>query len=245
MKGRLVSINRKDKYGRVETRNDELGTLTIYFKEITDDIQENCTVEFEVATSKIGNTYAKFVSVVERNQVLFNTEDRDQWYVWGEDEENDFVEKVVPRLHIDLRINPQKARCPWAIDLHDYTHDRPADLKTQNTPFFTAGRYMYGNVPYDPTYAVTFNRKDYENYVQRYPECDIYFWVYWKQLAYRDIRVQRICGVWRASFQRMAEKIEAGEVALHPYMNRVNDDHNAKDSYVFDLRDTTVFERLV
>lgn len=37
-------------------------------------------------------------------------------------------------------------------------------------------------------------------------------------------------GVWRAPFLRMAEKIKANEVALHEYIYRKNDDHNARDS---------------
>lgn len=168
-----------------------------------------------------------------------------KWYIWGESEENDFVKHIVPKLGIDLRINSEKAQNPWEIDLFDYTHNRYADLKVQNTPFFTAGRYMYGGMPYNPTYTVTFNRKDYENYIERHPDCDIYFWVYWKQLTYRDISVNELYGVWRASFSRMAQKIQAGEVALHHYMHRVNDDHNAKDSYLFNLVDATVFERLI
>lgn len=205
----------------------------------------NCTIEFDVAISRIGNRYAKFISVADRNRALFNTEDRTQWCVWGEGEENDFVEHIVPRLGIDLRINPEKAQKPWEIDLFDYTHNHYADLKTQNTPFFTAGRYMYGGVPYDPIYTVTFNKKDYENYIEKHSDCDIYFWVYWSQLAYRNIRVNELYGVWKASFQRMAEKIQAGEVVLHVYMHRVNDDHNAKESYLFNLADVAVFEKLI
>lgn len=245
MEGILISLDREAKRGQVDTRNDDIGILTIYFQEIPDAVQMNCTIEFDIAISRIGNQYAKFISVADRNQVLFNTEDRTQWYVWGEGEENDFIERIVPRLGIDLRINPEKAQKPWEIDLFDYTHNRYADLKTQNTPFFTAGRYMYGGVPYDPTYTVTFNKKDYENYIEKHPDCDIYFWVYWSQLAYRNIRVNELYGVWRAPFQRMAEKIQAGEVVLHVYMHRVNDDHNARESYLFNLTDAAVFERLI
>ncbi len=100
-------------------------------------------------------------------------------------------------------------------------------------------------MPYNPTYTVTCNRKDYENYLERHPNCDIYFWVYWRQLTYRGISVNELYGVWRAPFSRMAQKIQAGEVALHHYMHRVNDDHNAKDSYLFNLADVDVFERLI
>lgn len=245
MEGILISLDREARRGEVDTRNDDIGILTIYFQNIPGAIQLNCTVEFDVVNSRIGNRYARFISVVDRNQALFNTEDRTQWYTWGEEEEKDFVERIVPRLGIDLRINPEKTQEPWEIDLFDYTHNRYADLKTQNTPFFTAGKYRYGGVPYDPTYTVTFNKKDYENYIERHPDCDIYFWVCWSQLVYGDIRVNELYGVWRAPFQRMAEKIRAGEVALHPYMHRMHDDHNARESYLFNLADATVFERLI
>ena len=245
MEGILLSLDRKTKSGKVDTRNDDIGILTIYFREIPDAVQPNCTVTFDIAISQKGNRYAKFISVADRNQALFNTEDRTQWYVWGENEENDFVEHIVPRLGIDLRINPQKGQRPWEIDFFDYTHNRYADLKTQNTPFFMAARYMYGRKPYNPSYTVTFNKKDYENYMEKHPDCDIYFWVHWLQTAYRNVRVNELYGVWRAPFQRMAEKIQAGEVSLHAYIHRVNDDHNARDSYLFNLADAAVFERLI
>jgi hypothetical protein len=40
----------------------------------------------------------------------------------------------------------------------------------------------------------------------------------------------------------MATEIEKGNVYLHAYQNRINDDENAKDSYLFDLRS---FKRLL
>lgn len=245
MKGRLLEISPDKKQGKVATGNDELGVLTVYFNRITEMIAVGNTIEFEVVTSRFGNKYAKFQSIVDRNTTIFNTEDRDLWYTWGENEEVDFVSNVVPNLRLDIRVNPEKRRRKWAIDLYDYTNNRPADLKTQNTPFFTAGKYKYHGVPYDPSYTVTFNKKDYENYAVNYPTCDIYFWVNWEQTTYRNIVVLEVQGVWRARFERMAEKILAYEVALHAYQNRVDDDHNAKESYLFDLQDSTVFEKLL
>lgn len=245
MEGILISLAREEKWGRVDTRNDDLGTLTIYFQQVPEALPLQSTVEFELVKSRAGKYYAKFVSAADRNQALFNTEDRAQWYGWGEGEEKAFLERVVPRLGIDLRLNPEKEQKPWEIDLYDYTNRRYADLKTQNTPFFTAGKYFYGRSPYDPTYTVTFNKKDYENYLENHPDCDIYFWVCWQQLTYKNIRVKALCGVWRAPFRRLADKIQAGEVALHTYRHRVDDDHNAKDSYLFDLADTAVFQRLI
>ena len=43
----------------------------------------------------------------------------------------------------------------------------------------------------------------------------------------------------------MAECIENNQAPLHPYMHRVNDNHNAKDSYVFNLQDQEVFEQMI
>lgn len=245
MEGRLKDLKRHHNCGEVDTRNDDLGVLTIYFQNITDDIQVNCTVEFEVRTSAKGNKYAKFISIVERNQAIFNTEDRENWYLWGEDAEQDFIDKIVPQIHLDIQKNPAKETHPWEIDLFDYTNQRYADLKTQNTPFFTAGKYQYNGRPYDPTYTVTFNKKDYDNYLKRHPDCDIYFWVNWTQVAYRQQKLQQVKGIWRAHFSHMIEKIQANEVALHPYRHRVDDDRNARDSFLFFLNDTKVFERLL
>lgn len=244
MKGRLLSVDRAKKIGIVDTRNDNYGELTIYFQNIDDSIQKDVTVEFDVRVSAAGNTYAKFQSVVERNQAIFNTEDRNLWYEWGEDEENDFIKNVVPLMNLDIIINPEKTIKPWAIDLFDKTNNRYADLKTQNTPFFTAGRYKYKGEKYNPSFSVTFNKKDFENYLVNHSDCDIYFWVNWTQLNYKNINVEPVHGVWRASFQKMKEKIENEEVVLHAYLSRVDDDHNAKDSYVFNLLDEDVFEKM-
>ena len=243
MEGRITEITRSEGKGKVDTRNDHLGIPTIY--RLTDEVRVDSTVEFDIVTSAKGNTYARFISLVERNQVRFNTEDRDRWYEWGENDENDFITNVVPRFGLDIRKNPEKELRPWAIDMFDYTNYRYADLKTQNTPFFTCLKYMYNGRPYDPNYTVTFNRKDYEHYLSHYPECDIYFWINWTQCRYKNICVQPIHGVWRASFARMAEMIQAGTVVLHAYIHRTDDDHNAKDSFLLNLLDESVFHRMI
>lgn len=228
--------------GEVDTRNDQYKTLRIY--KLPKDIQVNTTVKFEVVLSKSNNYYAKFVAIADRNVSLYNTEDRKQWYSWGEGKEEELIRTIVPTLKSNIIINPAKASDPTRIDLYDLTNERYADLKVQDTPFFTSGKYKYYNVSYNPSYTVTFNRKDYENYKSHHPECDIYFWVNWKQLSYREIKVEPINGIWKANFSRMAELIESGIVALHPYKHRQDDDHNAKDSYLFNLNDATVFERI-
>lgn len=254
MEGILLSVDRAAKSGIVDTRNHQFGVLTIRFEDtIPDDVQENRSVSFEIETGFDGNPYARFVSVVARNQAVSeNTERRELWYTWGEDAEKDFIRKVVPQIGIDIRRNPEKDHCAWAIDLFDYTNNRYADLKVQETPFFSSGsaKYCYRGERYDPTYTVTFNKKDYENYSKTHPDCDIYFWVNWKQLelTFPDgsaLYVQPIHGVWRASFSVMSKLIQQGEVSLHTYQHRVNDDHNARDSYMFLLSDTSVFTKLL
>lgn len=245
MEGLLIEICPNNGYDIVDTRNDQYGRLRMYYSKIKETLPVNSTVSFDIKTSASGNNYAKFLSVIERNTAIFNTEDRTKWYEWGEDEETDFVTHIVPQFGYDIQINPEKANCSWAIDLIDITHNRMADLKTQNTPFFTVSKYKYKGMTCDPAYSVTFNRKDYENYKNRYPNCDIYFWVHWKQLAYRNITVPEIYGVWKGDFAKMAECIENNQAPLHPYMHRVNDNHNAKDSYVFNLQDQEVFEQMI
>ncbi len=61
----------------------------------------------------------------------------------------------------------------------------------------------------------------------------------------KDISVKRVYGVWRAPFRKLAQKIQVGEVALHTYQHRESDDHNAKKSYLFNLMDCKIFERLL
>lgn len=245
----MYGILRKlpDSYGKgakVDSRNDELGVLNIYqFPSI--GIEINTTVEFRIQNNKMtGKPYAVFERVADRNDSLFNTEDRSLWYSLGENKEIEFVSKLVPSLGVHLIINPDKAHDPTVIDLWDMTNNRPADLKVQTTPFFTSDKYFYKGKKYIPQYTVTFNKKDYEKYKLEYPNCDVYFWVNWQQLSYREKSVAPLNGVWRASFSKMIEYIENGTVVLHEYMYRKNDNHNAKDSYLFLLSDNDIFQRL-
>ena len=153
--------------------------------------------------------------------------------------------QLIIAIRDKIIINPEKATKPWVIDFIDETSNKFADLKTQNTPFFTAGRYLYKGKPYDPAFTVTFNHKDYEKYRKEYPLCDIYFWVNWKQLEYRNISIQPVQGIWRAEFKNMAREIENKTAALHSYLHRKTDDHNARDSYLFCLSDESIFTRLL
>lgn len=250
MEGRIVFIQHEKGYGRINTQNKEIGFLTFYLSSLKTKVKTGDTVSFEIKKSKTtGKKYAVNVCPVFRNDSKFNTEDKQVWCKEGERLENEFIKKAVPLLGIDLRINPEKEKNACAIDLVDYTNHRFADVKSQSTPFFTAANYDYKYLnqimKYDPTYTVTFNKKDYENYKVRYPECDIYFWIEWQQTKYSNITVENLSGVWRAKFVDMAKKIENCEVYIHQYMHRKDDDVNAKESYLFALNDDTVFKRLL
>lgn len=246
MEGRVILVNPEQGYGTIDTQNREVGKLRFYLDKINFLVQVGDTVSFTVKTSAAGNRYAVDVAQTDRNKSKFNTEDKQLWYAEGEGLEGEFLESTVPLIGRDVIKNPEKETCPWVIDFCDLTDHCYADLKTQNTPFFAAVKYFYcGRQRYDPRYTVTFNRKDYENYKQNYPGCNIYWNVEWKQLTYKGSSIEYLRGVWLSPLRAPGEKIESGQVVLHSYQHRVNDDKNAKESYLFDLRDTSVFTRLL
>jgi hypothetical protein len=187
--------------------------------------------------------------------VIHNTEDKNWWLKHGEVGEKDFVNVICPKIGLDGCINPNKNVDPTVPDL--IVNGKLADLKSQNTPFFTAGKYCKkvggADVPFNPTYTVTFNKKDYERYSTLYPEIDIYFWVEWKEREYTSrngkvINVSPLAGVWFSSFERLSELIKVYEYPLHSYLRRKGDiAGNAKESYLLDLKDLeeiVVFENL-
>ena len=244
MEGILTCIDPKGKYGKVDTRNDVYKTLIVTFSSFPDMSLLNSSIEFDLKYDEYGVPYAKFKSASVRNNTIFNTEDRTKWYDFGMDYEEEFIDKIVPYLNRDIIINPEKIICPWALDLYDWTEQKYADLKTQTTPFFMVSKYKYKGKTCDPSYSVTFNKKDYLNYKAKASNCDIYFWINWKQLTYRNVSVAPLYGVWRADFRKISECIESKQSPLHEYVHRVNDDHNAKDSYILDLRDQYVMEKV-
>lgn len=172
---------------------------------------------------------------IDRNlAVPHDTEDRSWWYMHGERLEEQFVTLCRNRLNINAEINPEKVSDSTAPDL--VVDGILADLKTQNTPFFTAGRYKM-----DPRYSVTFNRKDYERYKTKYPSIVIYFWLDWMQTQWRNNQVEYLGGIYRLPFAQVKEIIEQG-APEHVYMHRQTPgDRNAKSSFLLDVRD---FEEL-
>lgn len=239
MQGRIKYLNRKENYGYIETLNREVGEVS--FHPDGGSFQVGDTVSFVPEKGASGKYFTRKVTPVECNSMRRSTEDKLAWCQEGQEEEVEFVQTIVPLLGRDIIINPEKVRDPTVIDLVDRGQRKYADLKKQTTPFFTAAKK---DPRYQPRYTVTFNRKDYKRYRELYPDSDIYFWVDWQQLSWKDLSVEPLRGVWVARFSDMAGRIERGEVPLHSYQRRVDDDVNAKDSYLFDLRDP-IFERLL
>lgn len=157
-----------------------------------------------------------------------DTEDKSWWYARGEGLELSFV-GLCKRLGIVAEINPQKQADATAPDL--LVEGKIADLKTQNTPFFTAGRYGM-----QPRFTVTFNRKDLDRYAAEYPEIDVVFWLNWQQSRWNSIVVQKLHGIWRVGIQKIISLVTAG-APEHSYQRRQQAaDRNAKSSFLLDVR---------
>lgn len=173
---------------------------------------------------------------------MHDTEDRAYWFALGCQQEEAFVSQTAPLLGLRMRINPAKASDRYAIDLlWEVTPGAEVltDLKTQNTPFFSAGRYGK-----DPGRTVTFNLKDLRRYEQLYPAAQVFFHVRWTQLSKvlggREYCVPPLHGVWRASVPEIRAIVDR-EAVQHAYQRRAQDTQgNARDSYLLSLDDLTL-----
>lgn len=168
-------------------------------------------------------------------------QDKTAWCKKGEVLEDRFLD--VYGDEFGLVRNPSKDADPT---VPDFVHSKSglfADLKTQNTPFFGAGRYGV-----QPGFAVTFNQKDLELYGERYDEILLYFSVGWFVTAMRwpsgrTVRVDPLYGVWGARFSKL--RALCTDDNLHRYAQRTDDRKgNARASYVLDLQKPP-FRRLV
>lgn len=110
------------------------------------------------------------------------------------------MDLCVTHLELGIRLNPAKLLDLTAPDL--LVDGRIADLKTQNTPFFTASRYGL-----DPRFTITFNRKDYERYISLYPDIAIFYWIDWTQTTWRDMSVGYLVGVYKLPFAKVCSLI--------------------------------------
>jgi hypothetical protein len=161
--------------------------------------------------------------------VSHDTEDRVWWLRYGEKLEDQFVGFMSETLHIAAVRNPAKETDPTAPDL--IVEGVLAEVKTQNTPFFTAARHGF-----EPRFAVSFNRKDYDYYSRCYPELIVYFWVDWKQLEGYGTRIEYFGGIFRLPFPKLKALIDSSE-REHHYLHRKHDtQRNAKSSFLVDVR---------
>lgn len=165
------------------------------------------------------------------------------WCQHGLSKEHIFVAKFGEQFSVT--INPDKENDPYVPDLFQTFDQRLADLKTQNTPLFQA-QQRYG---LNPQYAVTFNLKDYERYMNVYNgNVAIYFCVEWIPITFVSNSGQRISvkpmrGVWWTDMIRLQNLVKTAPI--HSYQQRIYDTKgNAKASYVFDLT-CSAFTRLV
>ena len=238
MIGRVIYVNSNKKFGFIQPNNRSYDQIFVSLREI--DLEVDETVEFTLGYNNRGYI-AENINVRNRNVVRFNTEDKDRWCEEAEEKEYDFVNDIVPLLNRNITRHPAKEYDKYSIDLLDCEHNKDADLKSQTTPFFLAATK---DERLDPTYTVTFNKKDYERYKKKYPNADIYFHVNWTQTSGYGVKVEPINKVWVASFSKMAKMIENDSVYLHVYQNRIDDTVNARESYLFDLRND-IFEELL
>lgn len=171
---------------------------------------------------------------------MHDTEDK-KWWVdqYGEEYERYFVTNIATKLSIPVDINPQKQRDKYAPDLTIRNGQGLADLKCQCTPFFKTGQFY----SMDPTYTVTFNKKDYERYKDNYPGIIVIFWVHWRVHNWTDRRgnrytVRPVNGVWACKIMDIVTRVEKNMAPLHEYIRRKGDTSgNAKDSYLLNLLD--------
>jgi hypothetical protein len=163
-----------------------------------------------------------------------DNENRHGWYDVGQRREWEFIQ-IMRRAGHDVRRNPRKALEPYAPDLK--LGSRDAELKAERKPFFTAGRYDM-----EPRFTFTFNRKDYERYMDLCPDLYIYFWAWWTEptLGLAVVEpINRIYGIEFADLHRLIEK------APEHYYNRRNGPDadprpNAKSSFLLDVREMTL-----
>jgi len=155
-----------------------------------------------------------------------STEDKQAWCKIGEELEIRFCERFGRRL--GLSINPEKETNKYAPDLV-LKSGKLADLKTQAEPFYKA--HTHG---LNPLQCVSFNRKDFERYEEKYPEIKIYFWVRFTGGTQYGVSVPRMEAVYSISLPEISMLWSDLLVPLHFYQKRLDDPVNAKSSLLLD-----------
>lgn len=136
-RGRVKYISDDRSYGYICTENKEIGEDICFTP--TSDIEKDQTLEFEIVKEKT-RYRGKNIEIIDRNKSKFNTEDKAQWCKEGEKLEVEFINHDIPKLELNIIINPKKQNNPYHIDLLDLDNNREANLKTQQTSFFSAAK---------------------------------------------------------------------------------------------------------
>lgn len=171
---------------------------------------------------------------------MHDTEDKQWWMRAGQMRRVAFAELIAPTLGLPVELNPANDADHTQAEL--FVGGVPCDLQCPTTPFFKAEE-LYG-IPVK--HAVTWNRVDYQRYLDGGGGIDLLWWVHWdetqKVIGRRPYSTAFLTGVWRVPYEAIAERIRSGKTPLHVYKRRVGDKRgNAKESYILDLRR---FERL-
>lgn len=174
---------------------------------------------------------------------MHDTEDRYWWYRHADQQEQAFV-KMMRSHGFDVRRNPEKLLDPKVPDLMA-DKEKLSELKSQNTPFFKAAVF-YG-LP--ARYTVTFNRDQYEFYLEKWPDLYIYFWPNWTATEWRDPTwgtlyvvepMNRVFGIRLPDLRPLVRKAKE-----HWYGKRKNEVRpNHRSSFLLDVRDMPMLLRL-
>ena len=152
-----------------------------------------------------------------------SNEDKASWCQQGLNWEHDFVANKNFR-DISIEMNNDKESNPYTYDMKGLF---PCDLKTIHTPWKYAPR-MFG-IPSD--FAISINHKDLSRYRELYPNI----------ILILDVQYPNYKNTHWANLHLLRQLILNNKAFLHEYKNRINDTNgNAKNSYVFDIRDIPV-----
>lgn len=174
---------------------------------------------------------------------MASTEDKQHWVdEYGVKTELRFLQ-TLSHHGIDAIINPDKRHDGHVHDLSLVTW--PGELKTVETPLFKA-KANYG---FDPQFTVTLNHKDTRHYEIHCPHVMIFFHVVWQKEVEKVIGgtryavkpMQGVWMVWFPMFQYLLETSPDSFPTIEYERRRDDENGNAKESYVFDVR---LFPRL-
>lgn len=162
--------------------------------------------------------------------------DREGWWEFGIQKEQEFVDRVAPGLGLRAEINPERLTNLKSFDL--LVNGQPADLKYSDTTFEIAEN-LFG-VRGD--HLVALNKTDFGSYFHRYPNLTLYYWIQRPRVyRYKDnandlLHIPSLFGVWCISIKKVSELVQAGMHYEYSYKNRIGkDEKNKKISFFFDL----------